>query len=147
MNNFKKIVLYFTLRESDKRLYRSYETERQRLELLSDRELHAQYVKVKSHFELKKTYSTFIVLTLFLSILTGVWKIFFEVIHEIFMLFINEQNSVELTKIILPLTFFLFSIFVLVLLVCTSLYLRNMFRLYGQIMLIEEVLKKKDVDN
>lgn len=64
--DLRKIIMYFTLQERERRAYGRYEIERKRMESLTDRELHDLYIRLKSTYEYKKTFFTFVGVT-FLS--------------------------------------------------------------------------------
>lgn len=143
MNLLKKLVMYFTLQEREKRLYEHYEINRKELENLSNRKLHAKYIKLKSEYEFKKVFFTFFIVTLFISILMGIWKNFYQFFQKTLKLFFYQENSIEVTKVSLFIYSGIFGIVVIVMFICIIIYLKNMYRIYEYILLIEEIREEK----
>lgn len=144
MDYFKKMIMYFTLQERERRAYKRYELNRQRFESLTILQLHERYIKMKSLYEYKKSFLTFFVVTLFLTILTGIWKGFFQYFKQALQLFFNQENSLEVTKVIIVISVFLLVTIVVVMFISIVLYLKNLYRLYEQLMLIEDVRENKN---
>lgn len=142
MNLFKKIVMYFSLQECEKREYERYEINRRDLESLSSRNLHEKYIRLKSKYEFKKRFFTFFIIIVFFTIITGMCNSFYKFFSKILILFFNQENSIEVTKVILVIYMFILAILVIVMFVCIILYLKNIYRIYEQILLIEEIRNK-----
>ncbi|WP_338631838.1 hypothetical protein [Clostridium baratii] len=143
MNLVRKIVMYFTLQEREKRSYERYEINRKKLESLTDRNLHEKYIKLKSTYEFKKGFFTFFGVTLALSILTGMWKNFYQVFQRTLKLFFYQENSIEATKVILIVYIGIVVTIVIAMFIWIIIYLKNMYRIYEQLLLIEEIRAEK----
>lgn len=145
MTLLRKIVMYFTLQELEKRSYERYEINRKKLESLTDRKLHEKYIKLKSTYEFKKRFFTFFSLTVALSILTGMWKEFFQVFQGILKLCFYKENSIEATKVILIICIGIVVTIVVTMFMWIIIYLKNMYRVYEQLLVVEEIriLKSK----
>ncbi|EGO6705185.1 hypothetical protein GP420_002504 [Enterococcus faecalis] len=137
--DLKKIIMYFTLQERERRAYGRYEIERRRMESLTDRELHDLYIRLKSTYEYKKTFFTFVGVTFFVSIVSGIWKSFYQFLQNTFTLYAKQTNSLEITKLIWELSFFLVGIFLVVIFVSFIIYLKNLYSIYKQLLLVEEL--------
>lgn len=141
MNVFRRMVMYFTLQEHEKREYERYEINRQALESLTDRNLHRKYISLKRKYEYKKRFFIVFVITLF-AIITSMYKSFYQFFSKILILIFNQENLMEVTKVILVTCMFILLILIIVIFVCIILYLKNIYRIYEQILLIEEIRNK-----
>lgn len=144
MDTFKKMIMYCTLQEREKRTYKLYEKNRKYLEALSSWQLHERYISLKSKYEFKKSFSAFLVVTLFLSILGGVWKTFYVLFQKTLTLFLNQENSITTTKVILLISTYILVVLVIVMFICIFLYLKNLYGIYEQLLLIEEIRCEKN---
>lgn len=145
--NFKKIIMYFTLQESERRAYLRYEIERKRLESLTDREVHALYIRLKSTYEYKKNLFAFVGVTFFISIVSGIWRGGYQFFQNTLKLYARQANSLELTKFIWELSFFIVGISLVVIFVSFIIYLKNLNRIYRQLLLVEEIQGDKNTND
>lgn len=143
MNGLRKMIMYFTLQEREKRVYESFEKESRFLVALSEEQLYAKYVKVKSVYEFKKTVLTFFMVTLFLSTVTGLWQMFYELLQNSMHIFLNGTHSAEEAQTVIVVSVILFSAILIFLIIFIVLYLKGMHRTYEQLLHVEYVLAKK----
>lgn len=140
--DLKKIIMYFTLQERERRAYARYEIERKKMESLTDRELHELYIRLKSMYEYKKKFFTFIGVTFFISIVSGIWEKFYQFLQNTFKLYVKQTHSLEITKLIWELSFFLVGMLLIVLSISFIIYLKNLYSIYRQLLLVEEIRGK-----
>lgn len=90
-NHFKekleKVILYFTLSEREKRLYQKYMLDRSVLESLTRKQKQALSIRLKAEFEYRKTICIFLIVSLFILVISGIWTMFFEFLTGRYMLF------------------------------------------------------------
>lgn len=146
-NHFKEklrgVILYSTINEREKRLYQKYMFDRRKIEGLSAKQKQALNIRLKAKFEYRKTVFNFLVVTLFISAITGVWSIFFDFLKESFMLFVENIHTLEESKIVWIISLLLLiSVFTLMV-VSVVIYLRNTYSIYKKLLLLEEIIKEE----
>lgn len=141
--HLRNTVMYFTHQECEKRAYKRYEINRQKLEDLSIRELQAKFIRLKASHEIKKSWISFIVVILGFSILTGIWSTFYKSFQKLLNLYLNQEISVDVIKLILISNIFILVILVTTMVLCISIYFKNRCKEHEQLMLIEEVKSEK----
>lgn len=82
--NVRKIILYPTFIEREKRLYEKYESERHRVASLTKWQKHELYIRLKTKFEYRKTIISFVLITIFISMIIGACKMFFQFFEKEF---------------------------------------------------------------
>lgn len=139
----KKVILYPTISEREKRLYQKHMIDRRKLESLSIRQKQALSIRLKAEFEYRKTVFNFLVVTLFISAITGVWSMFFDFLKESFTLFVKNIHTLEESKIVWIISIILLvSVFTLMV-VSVVIYLRNTYSIYKKLLLLEEIIKEE----
>ncbi len=141
----RKVILYPTLAEREKRLYKKYKMERQRVESLTKWQQHELYIRLKSKFEYRKTIVSLILITIFISIITGLCTMFFKFLKRSLTLFLEQVHTLEESKIIWTISIFLFIVLLFLLSISILIYIRNTYSLYKELLLVEEV-KKEDAE-
>ncbi|HIB1873275.1 TPA: hypothetical protein ACWWCX_001784 [Enterococcus faecium] len=138
----RKVILYPTFIEREKRLYEKYEVERHRVESLTKRQQHELYVRFKSNFEYRKTIASFVLITIFVSMVTGMCTIFFKFLKSSLNLFLEHVHTLDESKIIWELSVFIFISLLLLLSIMILVYIRNTYSLYKKLLLVEAVMKE-----
>lgn len=142
MNMFRKILMYFTLQEREKRLYDQYERDRRQLEALTEREQHERYVTLKTTLEYRKQVFLFVIAGIVLSSITGLWKSFFDYFKTSIQLYLDNINTLNESKLIWVISSFLVIMAILVLFVSVIIYLRNTYAVYRKLLIVEKIIKE-----
>ncbi len=89
-----------TLQEQKKKEYAKFAEEIKDLQGLSEMELDAEHVSVKTQYEHKKNLLSFFFVTIILMVFTSAWEKFADVISQLLNLAANGQgDEAELAKI------------------------------------------------
>lgn len=144
---FEKVILYFTLSEREKRLYRKYMMDRSALEILTRKQKQALNIRLKSEFEYRKIALKFLIVPLSILVIIGTWSMFFGFSKESSMLFVKNIYMLEEFKTIWIIDNLLFiTVFILVT-VCVVVYLRNTYFIYKKLLLLEEIIEEEKKRN
>lgn len=139
MNMFRKILMYFTLQEREKRSYARYENDRSQLESLTEREQHERYVTLKTKLEYRKQVFLFVITGVVLSSITGLWKTFFNYFKTSLQLYLTNVNTLSESKLIWAISSFLMIVAILALFISVIIYLRNTYSIYRKLLIIEKI--------
>ncbi|ENM1174076.1 hypothetical protein [Listeria seeligeri] len=144
MNNFlkkvEKIATYITYNERERRKYARYELEMREFEAFSERELSLRYVNLKARYEFRKNIFSFIVGAILLTVLTGVWKSFYNLsVKSLQLFYTNNASSKEDTLVIIACGFMLFAVIGIILLVVIVIYLKELYLMKRLLLMIEEI--------
>lgn len=144
---FEKVILYFTLSEREKRLYRKYMMDRSALEILTRKQKQALSIRLKVEFEYRKTICIFLIVSLFILVISGIWTMFFEFLTGRYMLFAKNIYMLEVNKILWIICIF-FSIIVFpIMIVLVVIYIRNTYSIYKKLLLLEEIIEEEKKRN
>lgn len=138
----RKIILYPTFAEREKRLYEKYESERHRVVSLTKWQQHELYIRLKSKFEYRKTIVSLVLITIFISMITGLCSMFFQFLKRSLNLFLEQVHSLEESQVIWAVSIFLFSVLLLLLSVSILIYIRNTYSIYKELLLVEDVINE-----
>lgn len=145
-DSLTELIMYFSLREREKRKYISYEKERTRLELLSIRELSSHYIDAKSKYEYKKNIFSFFLVSILVAGLVDIWKVFYKFLTKAIQISaLNEGNALDITKVSLIIFTIVFITIVSVIFVLLISYLKSIHSLHKQILLMEEVRNSRGI--
>ena len=150
-NHFKekleKVILYFTFSEREKRLYQKYMLDRSVLESLTRKQKQALSIRLKAEFEYRKTICIFLIVSLFILVISGIWTMFFEFLTVRYMLFPKNIYMLEVNKILWIICIF-FSIIVFpIMIVLVVIYIRNTYSIYKKLLLLEEIIEEEKKRN
>lgn len=138
MSLFRKILMYFTLQEREKRVYAQYEQDRRQLEELTEREQHERYVTLKTTLEYRKQVFLFVIAGIVLSSITRLWNSFFDYFKLSIQLYLDTINTLNESKLIWVISSFLVIMAILVFFVGVIIYLRNTSAIYRKLLIVEK---------
>ena len=144
MNEIKEkikcCVMYISLQERTKREHERNIEEVKKLRDLSDFELDMEYIKVKSRYEYKRAILGLFLITILLSVLTGVWNAFYEFIQ----LTLKDASTTsvgafEIAKIGFGIAIILSVFITITLCIVLIQYMKQLYTLYRKMLLIEMI--------
>lgn len=144
INKIKKCMMHFTYAECNKRIYSQYKIERRKLEALSKDELECRYIDIKSTYEYKKNIFTFLMVTILIVGVTNIWEIFYKFCIKVFHLQMATTQQQEAVMVVVYITIILVVFVTVVIFAFMILYLRSVYRLHKQLLMVEKVLRNKE---
>lgn len=144
MKFIKKFLQYITLQQREKRYFVRYNQNRKRLEKLPDKELHARYTYLKITFEYRKQVFLFITAGFFVSVISGMWKLFFAYIKKSLELYLGQVNTMEESQLIWGLSSFFIIVCTVLLFLSVTVYLKNTYSIYKELLIIDEINRIKN---
>ena len=133
---------YFSLQGQAERQYSRYEKEYHSLAQLSEKELSAKYVTVKSKYEHKKNIFFFSVVTIILTSLMGIWEGFYRAAEGMASMADFEEMGLSFWVEFTVRFYSIMFVFAIVVLIASLVrYAKNISILHRELLLIEEVRK------
>ncbi len=144
MNEIKEkikcCVMYISLQERTKREHERNIEEVKKLRDLSDFELDMEYIKVKSRYEYKRAILGLFLITILLSVLTGVWNAFYEFIQlTLKYASTTSVGAFEIAKIGFGIAIILSVFITITLCIVLIQYMKQLYTLYRKMLLIEMI--------
>lgn len=139
---FRKCVMYISLQERKKRTYQKEKKALEKLRVLSETELKLEYINLKSRYEHNKQILTLFLITVIMAVVSDVWSLFQNFIQQIikYTVIMDETRyAITYFEITLILTMFL----TIIVLIFAANYMRNLYRIYKQLLLIELIQEER----
>lgn len=139
--------MYFSRQSREERAYHQYTKKKLILEKLSINRLKFHLVTLKTKYEYKRNVCAIFLGTILLTILTGTWGTVFDLTQKIIGYALGQKNADTLLVKGWTLIILIFFITVTFLIFITALsFMKNLYRLHEEILMVEDVLKDKKVD-
>lgn len=145
MKKLRVILMRFSLQERREARYHKSKEELDKLRELPLEKLELEYTLVKSKYEYKKNLLLLCLITILITVLTDLWGVFREFISQMLASVKNTNNVMEIITINFWISFIIMSFFVFITFLFLINYMRNIYRIYERLLLIEMVRGEKVV--
>lgn len=127
-------------RERQKRKLKLYQIKKEKYINMSADELEMNYIQILSRYENKKITLLAVMSTIFISILSNVWKYFFKMIKEIMVYISKNTGNVEPAKMAILLTATLAAVLLCIMIIIIISFLYSMRSITEEKIIIERIV-------
>lgn len=127
-------------REREKRKLKLYQIKREKYINISADELEMNYIQILSRYENKKITLLAVMSTIFISILSNVWKYFFQMIKELMVYICKNAGNAEPAKTAILVTVALAAVLLCIMIIIIISFLYNMRIITEEKIIIERIV-------
>lgn len=137
----KKWVMSFSLQERKKRDLICYRKKLARLHDMCDDEIALEYVTKKTELDHQKRTLSIFILSIFVSILMGIWKYFFVFVQKLIQYTDGKANAIQTAEVAVIYGIFILGVVTFLVLSVVKTCTKRIRTLYRDVLIIEEVRK------
>lgn len=127
-------------REREKRKLKLYQIKKEKYINMSADELEMNYIQILSRYENKKITLLAVMSTIFISILSNVWKYFFKMIKELMVYISKNTGNAEPAKMAILLTATLAAVLLCIMIIIIISFLYSMRSITEEKIIIERIV-------
>lgn len=145
MNSFKIWFMKLSKREREKKEYQSFQFALNNYNNMPKEQLESHLITLQSKFKYRETVFTFVIVSLIITIISGVWKELYSFVKFLYTVFtINSEEFVRDGTIAIIILSMIFGIaIILMFLIVAFTYLRNTYKIDKEIQIIKYLLNNE----
>lgn len=142
VNKLRTIVLWFSLREREKREAEKFKKILKYYDRLSDNEIISIDINLKSRYDRSKNIFTFFMVTILLSLVGGITGLFGSILNTILKNYVATSKEFQIAIILMTMIYISFILIIILILFAN---IQIMYDYKKRIYTVREVRKKRNV--